>query len=84
MPEITFFEIVNAVVILSLVIGGTRMYFLGRKHGRAEHERELEEIVRTIDMDSVLPAMNDFMQVIGGLCANPYRKSAGDQEEIDD
>jgi hypothetical protein len=77
MPEITSGEILNAIVILSLVIGGWRMYFVGKRQGRAEYEREIEEIAKTVDMEGVLPALNSIM----GLLASKHIefRSSGDQ-----
>lgn len=81
MTEITLGEILNAIVILALIISGWRMYFVGKRKGRLEYEREIEEIGRTIDMESVLPAMNDLLGVVASYVEANVERTVRDAEE---
>ncbi len=66
MTEITSTDTLVIALGFALVVWGCAMYFVGKRKGRLEYEKEIEEVARTIDLDSVLPVLNDLMGLVAG------------------
>jgi hypothetical protein len=57
-------EIMDIIVILALIPFGPIMYFVGKRQGRAEVEEEMRKSCESVDVESVLPVLNDLMGVV--------------------